>query len=332
MSGPGTRPLGSEGATPQSGGRQPASWPGALSLIALAGVLMATGCNRSQRISRPEVPPVQMPVRTVAPEDFTTSADRAATDFIRPAFENAVTQFLERHVARPLYDDVVTRSAVAEGIQIREGQFPDRPDLLQAVNDCARVFSMSAPRVYLHGDVDGGAVASGFSDPVILFSSRYARDSLPLPELRFILGHEMGHLKAEHVGLRFLVMSVARWLAETPIFPDEIPYFPLLPALKWAREAEMSADNAGLLCSQDPPASERALLRLLLGDPADDPVGRIDVDVYLHQGAGLELSDFSEATFLAKQISTAHPFVPDRVKQIRQFAATRYVELLRAGR
>jgi len=269
-----------------------------------------------------------MPVRTVTLQDFATDADRTVNEVTRPAFENSVTRFLEQYVARPLYDDVITRAAVAEGVQLREGQYPDRPDLLQAVNDCARVLSMPPPRVYLHGRVEGGAEATGFADPVILLSSRYARASLPLAELRFVLGHEMGHIKAEHVRLGFLVMSAARWLSQAPILPEEISFLPLLPALKWAREAEMSADNAGLLCSQDLRAAERALLRLLLNEPADDPVGRVDVDLYLSQGAGIQLSGYSELIFFARQISTSHPFVPDRVVQLRQFAATRYQELL----
>jgi Zn-dependent protease with chaperone function len=133
----------------------------------------------------------------------------------------------------------------------------------------------------------------------------------------------MGHIKASHLRLRLLIDQLARTLSRSPIIPDELAVLPLLPALKWAREAEMSADNAGLLCAQDLGAAERALMRLLL-NLDEETIGAVNVDKYLAQKEGLGLSGISEAWFYLRQLSRSHPFVPDRIRQLREYRRERY--------
>jgi Zn-dependent protease with chaperone function len=120
---------------------------------------------------------------------------------------------------------------------------------------------------------------------------------------------------------------MVRGLGGSRMVPDELTILPLLPALKWAREAEMSADNAGLLCAQDLGASERALVRLLL-DVDEGTIGRVDVNKYLAQKDDLQLSRVSDTWFYVQQLSRTHPFVPDRILQLREYRKGRYGRLL----
>ena len=83
-------------------------------------------------------------------------------------------------------------------------------------------------------------------------------------EILFIIGHELGHIKCEHV----LFNQVYRWLANGAFSVFEVPFAGALlhgvtlAMFLWSRKAEFSADRAGLLACQNPDAALRALSKL----------------------------------------------------------------------
>ena len=82
---------------------------------------------------------------------------------------------------------------------------------------------------------------------------------------RFLFGHEMGHIKSEHV----LYTSVADWLKTEAGGRERRQYAGLLPnMMEWQRESEVTADRAGLLACGDVNVACRTLLTLSLGGAA----------------------------------------------------------------
>ena len=92
-------------------------------------------------------------------------------------------------------------------------------------------------------------------------------------ELRFVIGRELGHLKADHdrmhqFGLAVLALIQA---VDASILPDKfqnaLPTLAFGRFLSWLRESEITADRAGLLCCQDPAIAHSAMIRQLHGLP-----------------------------------------------------------------
>src|SRR5690606_1165900 len=88
-------------------------------------------------------------------------------------------------------------------------------------------------------------------------------------QLYHLLGHELGHIKANHI----LYMSVARLLVpllemigrRTFGLGDVASIGLVLALYEWYRQAEVSADRAGLLVSQSLDTSIDANLMLTAG-------------------------------------------------------------------
>jgi Zn-dependent protease with chaperone function len=132
-------------------------------------------------------------------------------------------------------------------------------------------------------------------------------------ELRFIIGHEMGHIRCHHVKLMMLLELVKGFL------PDKAQLIFTLPLLKWSREAEMSADRAGLICCQNLSAAEQALARLATGVD-ESTIGRVNIDVFLRQRERDNMSTVSEIAFFINQLRQSHPFIPDRITDLRLYS------------
>lgn len=136
------------------------------------------------------------------------------------------------------------------------------PAVLEALAVCQGLLGHDRPvEVFVHRELGrlAAAVVQPGETPAILLSSRLLEMSSET-ELRFILGHELGHIAFEHFSLPLPALASA-W--------DE-PDWKLSHALvyglyKWSRAAELSADRAGLLCAQDSEAAARALFKLTTG-------------------------------------------------------------------
>ncbi len=128
-------------------------------------------------------------------------------------------------------------------------------------------------------------------------------------ELKFVMGHELGHHVYDHHALPigYLLRSETR--------PD--PQL-ALELFAWSRYAEISADRAGAHCAQDMDAVARALFKLSSGLTSkvvafslDDFVAQVNdmENVSQEPGQGAPQSDWF----------ATHPFSPLRVKALKLF-------------
>ena len=129
-------------------------------------------------------------------------------------------------------------------------------DIYNAFEHAASVLDIKElPSIYLMNNPQPNAFASGVDEFAITLTSGLV-DALSEDELLGVIGHELGHIKCEHM----LYKSLARNLSLIGInllerYIPGIGSLALSPIkhalLYWSRMAEFSCDRAALLVTQD---------------------------------------------------------------------------------
>lgn len=152
------------------------------------------------------------------------------------------------------------------GVQLSEEQFPEL--YAQFVECCDTLQIQNRPQVYiLNGDGGMNAFATRFlsTQYVVLLSDVVNAMDKHEDGVRFYLGHELGHLRMNH-----LRGQLFRW----PVL-----WLPLLGAA-YSRARESTCDRHGLACCSTPEGAVRALTALAAGSERWQD---IDVAAYLRQ-------------------------------------------------
>jgi Zn-dependent protease with chaperone function len=181
-------------------------------------------------------------------------ADRGALVALRsiPGFDSvlkAISSAIGERSIRLLY--------LASATRVSPRQYPDIHEML---NECATTLDLQpVPEMFIEQDPSPSAMAIGLDKPIIVIST----GMLQLTDdegLRFIIGHEVGHVLSGHAVYRTMLLAlinVAATIAWLPIGAWSIRAI-ILGLNEWFRKSELSCDRAGLLCSQDPSAALRA--------------------------------------------------------------------------
>jgi len=226
-----------------------------------------------------------------------------------------VAASVDSFLVKPLCDDVNTRSLAVDAVEVTDTQLSS---LHSIVMDCSRVLHVPhVPRVFVSERPELLIAVENLSDPVIVIHASFLSRFQNEREQRFLVGREFGHIMAGHVRWQTLLRGIQSRVKRTGVgaFPFKVA---LLPFLEWTREAEMSADNAGLICAQDITSAEMALVRLATGID-DSALHDIKVDEYLKQADSHSLSDFSGVALSWKELSKPAPFTANRISQLREF-------------
>jgi len=192
----------------------------------------------------------------VEPADYVHPDDAGALDPLSaiPLFTALAKQTIEKNYAR-------TRAhLLSRTIPIFRKNYPR---LYETAAYCARVLGLrTLPELYLSPDLELNAYAFGTVEkPVLVLTAGLAR-SMNQHEVSAVVGHEMGHIKVEHIVYQTLarfILSGMQLVGATSIL------FNLVSSAlfkKWARASEISADRAGLLVAQDLDHVRSAYLKL----------------------------------------------------------------------
>ncbi len=136
-------------------------------------------------------------------------------------------------------------------------------------------------------------------------------------ELRFILGHEVGHICLGHTWLNSLVGGMAG--IPSPYLAAVVLYFSFR---WWNRACEYSADRAGLLACGKPEKAYSALVKLVSGSSSVRSAQAWDAAL-----KRVEAEDDHFENVLGEMLST-HPMIVRRLQALRQFAASREYQRL----
>jgi hypothetical protein len=190
------------------------------------------------------------------------------------------------------------------------------PDVHAIVEACRTGLALEPPvetYVYPGPLFNAGSVRPESGRLFVLLSSSLL-ESFEADELRFVVGHELGHHVFEHhrLPVAYLLSGAAA------VGPDLA-----LRLFAWQRHAEISADRAGVLCAGGIDPAARALFKLASGLRGGRV--RVRIDQFLAQAADLE----REANRLARADEplrsdwfATHPFSPLRLRAADLFAGS----------
>ena len=198
----------------------------------------------------------------ITSDAFVADTDRLALDALKkiPLLPKIVQKFYELGIDRWLYC-----YNMAMSVRCGPNQFKTVYEILR---EGADVLDMPEPEIYVTSNPFPNAFTGGVERPYITIRSSTI-DTLNDEQLYHLIGHELGHIKAGHV-LYKSVASVLFPLLEmvgrrTFGLGDVASIGLMLAFYEWSRQAELTADRAGLLVTQSLDTSIDANLALTAG-------------------------------------------------------------------
>jgi hypothetical protein len=153
---------------------------------------------------------------------------------------------------------------LGSAIRADERQFTGLHRLLAEV--AATLDAPSLPELYVASNPVPTSITIGMDRPIIVVSSGMV-SLLDEEEMRFVLGHEMGHVASGHAVYQTLLQRLIRLsgvLTAVPLGGLGVRLI-LAALMEWSRKSELSADRAGLLATQDPSVAFRVHMKLASG-------------------------------------------------------------------
>ncbi|MFI7123403.1 M48 family metallopeptidase [Amycolatopsis sp. NPDC049868] len=261
----------------------------------------------------------------ISPRAYEHPVDRGALATLRavPGFAQvvkAVSGFYTERGERLM--------ALASAIRVGPKQYPELDRLR---NECAETLDLDrVPNLFVERSPVLNAQTIGMDEPFIVLNTATV-ESMDLASLRFVIGHEMGHVLSGHAVYRTILIRLIKLqmsMSWTPV--SAIGIRVIIAALsEWYRKAELSCDRAGLLCSQDPTAALRSQILTAGGiDPA-----KIDIPSFLQQASEYEsVEDLRDSYLKLRNVETmTHPLAVVRAAQLQKWAASEEYRGILAG-
>lgn len=219
--------------------------------------------------------------------------------------------------------------------RVSETQYPS---LYRAYVKMAQVLDVQKlPDLYIETIDEINAFASGIDRYSINVNSGLL-DILTEREALAIIGHELGHVKCDHMFyntftyfLRYFGSSLTSMIPAP--FNSALDISVQLALLEWSRRAEFSADRAALLCTQDTAAVTEALSKIAgysktLSDPVSVEAIKQQADTF---------QEYVDDNWMAKLIKVqsmlrqTHPYTVLRVKEILAWSESDHYNAILSG-
>lgn len=177
----------------------------------------------------------------------------------------------------------------------------------EMVRECRQTLGCEPVDVFIVPGRQINAYTFGLSSPRVIVLYKPMLDIMDRDELKFVIGHEMGHIIYGHTWLNTMLGGIAGMptsYGAAVIFTVSFRW--------WARACEYSCDRAGVAACGSTINGISALAQLAVGD--------INTAAELQRAlAMIERQDDSWDLVLGETLSS-HPMVAKRIKALREYA------------
>jgi Zn-dependent protease with chaperone function len=207
---------------------------------------------------------------------------------------------------------------LGSSVRVDERNFPRLHRLMTDV--AATLDCQDVPELYVRANPGFNALTIGMNKPIIVvYSGLVDLVGEDDDEMRFLLGHELGHAMSGHSVYRTLLMRLLGLTGVLYAVPGGALGLRAITAAlyEWSRKSELSADRAGLLAGQNPAAATRFHMKLASGGHLDD----LDATSFFAQGNEYtETEDLRDSVLKLLLIENqTHPFAVVRASELRRW-------------
>lgn len=272
----------------------------------------------------------------ISSEAFRHPLDRQAEQSLRslPGFDLVARKFVEFVYERPQFVYLMGNS-----IQVGPRQYST---IYQMFRECVRDLDIfPEPNLFVSQAPLVNAYALGQEQPYVVLNTGLL-DLLSEAELRTVIAHELGHLKCGHT----LLIQMAIWAITTASFIGERTFgfgnllgTGLIYAFyEWQRKAELSADRAALLVTDDLNSVMHTMMKLAGG--SSKYAHECSLDEFVRQSENYQNLDsdslnqvykfilynnFSQGVFMT------HPFTVERLTFLQEWAKSTQYQQMKQG-
>jgi Zn-dependent protease with chaperone function len=259
-------------------------------------------------------------------DEFRHPLDQRATDALKqvPGLDKLMAKILEIGLERIFYID-----NIASNLRVTPKMFPR---LHRSLTWATKILDVPEPEMYVTTNPTPNAWTYGHTNPFITLTTGLI-DMMSDEELFFVIGHEVGHIKAGHVLYGTMARNIAAIIALMGEFTLGIGSLlgrGLAYALfEWYRCAELTADRAAMLCVQDLDASRDVFMKFAGGTTR--LAAEIDREEFIRQVRAYEDVDRStldRAYKILLTIPRSHPFAMQRAKELEVWSESGYAEVM----
>lgn len=274
--------------------------------------------NKSAASSDPSYEKYLSPLSSGSAAAISRQARSNIMEFAHPV-DAAIIRSLDNPAINGVFNKVVQTSidasyglSLATGIHVSRNTYPE---LYAIVEECAAKLNIPVPYVIISDQVRGiNACTAGTDQFAFIAISSMLPLVLNADELKFVIGHECGHLALGHVVYHTALSMMGAAGGLLPLVGNIIAKTISYPLNAWSRRSEISADRAGLICCGDVQVAKRSLFKLEAGLMN---INSVDIDAYVREcEAMLENSTLGKLN----EFFMSHPIIPKRIKAIDLFA------------
>ena len=220
-----------------------------------------------------------------------------------------VGNFITKHTIEKIYTVQYTGS----NLKVTSENYPQIYEYLQYA--CQILNMPKIPDLYIQWGYGINSFTVGSEKPIIVINSGLI-DLCDDDEIMFVIGHECGHIKSNHMLYHMMAQVINLFIDSIPL--GNIAAAPIQYALYyWDRMSEFTADRAGLLCCQNKVSAIRAFMKMA-GMPIKE-FGNIEYQTFIHQAAEFKQLDYDAMSKVIKFISIAdasHPWTVMRAAEL----------------
>ncbi len=218
-----------------------------------------------------------------------------------------------KFITKNMVERVYTVQYTGSHLRVTKDSYPKIYEYLEYA--CKILDVKKVPELYIEWGYNINACTVGAENPIIVLNSGLI-DLCDDDEIMFVIGHELGHVKSNHM-LYHMMAQVINWGIDTIPGGSLVASGLQLALYYWSRMSEFTADRAGLLCCQNKDASIRAFMKM-----AGMPIKQFNdmkYQTFIQQAKDFKQLDFDGMNKIIKTISIAddsHPWTVMRAAEL----------------
>lgn len=271
----------------------------------------------------------------ISSEAFKHPLDRQAEETLRglPGFDFIARKFVEFIYERPQLVYLMGNT-----IEVGPRQYST---IYQIFRECVRDLDIyPEPKLFVEQNPVANSYALGQEHPYIVINTGIL-DLLNESEIRSVLAHELGHIKCGHT----ILIQMAMWAMNAASIVGELTFgignlvsSGLIYAFfEWRRKAELSADRAALLVTDDLNTVMSSMMKISGG--SSKYANECSLQEFIRQSENYQALDEDGLNqvykFLmyngAQGIMLSHPFAVERIHFLREWAVSQEYRQIKQG-